>query len=71
MGTGRSRLGLLLLPFYSRFLGLNAKAKKKKEKHDEERISSSSAILCLLYRCMLSYSLSHILMRTTLPKQYL
>lgn len=70
MGAGRSPLGLLL-PFRSRFLGLNAKAKKRKEKHDEERISSNSAILCVLYWCMLKYTLSHILMRTTLPKQYL
>lgn len=31
MGAGRSPLGLLLLPFHSRFLGLNAKAKKRRK----------------------------------------
>lgn len=30
MGAGRSPLGLLPLPFNSRFLGLNAKAKKRR-----------------------------------------
>ncbi len=34
MGADRSPLGLLLLSFHSRFLGLNAAAKKRKKKHD-------------------------------------
>lgn len=59
-------------------LGLNAEAKKKKkeEKHDvyitnEEGISSNSAILCVLYQCTLKYTLSRLLMKMILPKQYL
>lgn len=78
MGAGRSPLGLLLLPFHSRFWALTLKPKKKKkeEKHDvyitnEEGISSNSAILCVLYQCTLKYTLSRLLMKMILPKQYL
>lgn len=73
MGAGRSPLGLLLHPFHSRFLGLNAEAKKKKTnmtRVSEEGISSNSAILCVLYRCSLKYTLSHLLLMMILPKQY-
>lgn len=61
MGTDRSPLGLLLLSFHSRFLGLNAEAKKRKKNvmyTNEEGISSISAILCVLYRCTLKYTIS-------------
>lgn len=72
MGAGRSPLGLLLLPFHSRFWALTLKPKKKK-KYDKnkEGISSNSAILRVLYRCTLQYTLSRLLMMMILPKQYL
>lgn len=62
-------------------LGLNAEAKKKKKKKqkrrknmpytNEEGISSNSAILYVLYWCTLKYTLSRLLMKMILPKQYL
>lgn len=61
MGADRSPLGLLLLSFHSRLLGLNAEAKKKKKNMmytNEEGISSNSAILCVLYQCTLKYTIS-------------
>lgn len=54
MGTGRPPLGLVLPPPHSRFLGLNAEAKKKKNLPytNEEGISSNSAIsVCFVLMC--------------------
>lgn len=73
---GRRQVTAWTSPTYLplQILGLNAEAKKKKKNTaytNEEAKSSNSAILCVLYWCMLKYTLSCLLMMIILPKQYL